>query len=251
MKGIAVFNRFYKGIFGGLLVGSLGFVGVSSAQESGVYISGALGMMVNNSENHMKYIAVDNTAGQTSAFSRDDSNATSNINLSYGVRAGYLLALSPRNAFRAYASFSAGNYTIGTGDMYGFDKQDYYFMRAGAGLDYVLSFSTKPNSWGIIAGGGYEYGFGKLASELKGREGEYSMHIPYVNAALFKAFGSGHASLELGVKVPFVTHYKYELKNGVGTVPNESGAILNATGIYQTITIATSITPYVALSIKF
>lgn len=247
MKGIAVFNRFYKGIFGGLLVGSLGFVGVSSAQESGVYISGALGMMVNNSENHIKYTAVD--AGTT--FNRDDTSSTSNINLSYGVRAGYLLALSPRNAFRAYASFSAGNYTIGTGDMYMGDKQDYYLMRAGAGLDYVLSFSTKPNSWGIIAGGGYEYGFGKLASELKGREGEYSMHIPYVNAALFKAFGSGHASLELGVKVPFVTHYKYELKNGIGTVPNESGSTLTATGIYQTITSGTTLTPYVALSYKF
>ncbi|WP_199769861.1 MULTISPECIES: hypothetical protein, partial [unclassified Helicobacter] len=242
------FGKVYKGVCGGILAGAM-LANIAGAQESGAYISGALGMMINNSENNIKYTAIDNANNTT--IDRSDASSTANLNLSYGVRAGYLLALSPRNAFRAYASFSAGNYTIGTGDMYMGDKQDHYLMRAGAGLDYVLSFSTKPNSWGLIAGGGYEYGFGNLASELKGREGEYSMHIPYANAALFKAFGSGHASLEIGVKVPFVTHYKYELKNGIGQVPNESGATLTATGIYQTITSGTTLTPYAALSIKF
>ncbi|RDU51940.1 hypothetical protein CQA49_04225 [Helicobacter sp. MIT 00-7814] len=241
-----------KRLLGGLLIGSLGFVASLSAQESGVFVAGALGAMINGSDDNMKYTAVTSGGGQVTSFTREDESSTSNINLSYGVRAGYVLALNQRSAFRVYGSFSAGTYTMGIdGDLHGFDKQDFYLMRAGAGIDYMLSFSTKPNAWGLAIGGGYEYGFGKLADELKDRVGEYSMDIPYANIAFFKLFGNGRSTLEFGFKIPFVTHWKFERKNDTGQVQNEPGVFLNATGINQLLETGTKLTPYVMLSYRF
>ncbi|SQB98633.1 Uncharacterised protein [Helicobacter fennelliae] len=87
-----------------------------------------------------------------------------------------------------------------------------YFMQAGVGLDYMLSFSSKPNAWGLFLNGGYEYGFGKFTDHLNDKKdvgSKVSMYIPFIDFGLTKAFGSGHFSMDLGCKVQFGKYFSH------------------------------------------
>lgn len=52
----------------------------------------------------------------------------------YGVRLGYIAALNPQNAFRVYADFNSGVFSV--------DNDDFHRMTAGGGLDFLYNFGN-------------------------------------------------------------------------------------------------------------
>ncbi|WP_104717902.1 hypothetical protein [Helicobacter trogontum] len=74
----------------------------------------------------------------------------------YGVRLGYIAALNPQNAFRVYADFNSGVFSV--------DNDDFHRMTAGGGLDFLYNFR---NVFGLFVGAGYNYAFGEFIESGK------------------------------------------------------------------------------------
>ncbi len=230
------------------------------SQTSGFFVSGIIGWNTNTSERKEKvsgdtmvYIAGQGwvNTGIHVSLSGDESKST--FNFAYGARIGYVFAINGYNALRFYGTFMAGDYMLGLDNHseYGFEKKKYYFMQAGGGIDYMLSFSQATNSWGIFIGGGYEYGFGELiANGLKAYNGKISTHIPFINAGFFKAFGAGNVSLEFGIKVPFATLLSTNEHTTNEIVWSGIGVIL-ADNFERQIKASYNMQGYTALTIKF
>lgn len=172
-----------KKIFKLLVLSGILGMGSLSALPTGVFIGANIGTNLN------KTSAVATSNGQVVSgewrftFQGD-----------YGVRLGFIWGINNYNAFKITGTYDYSNVS------------DWAFMQAGASLDYMLSFSDKPNASGVFIGGGYDWGFYDFADVIQPIVDMNKGHknLPYAQFGFFKAFGeTGKAMMQFGIKYPF------------------------------------------------
>lgn len=125
------------------LISALG-LNLAYAEQKGGFFVGVTGGLNFNTVEQDIVLVVGNSSSQSSSFE-------SNGQYYYGARLGYIAALDPKNAFRLYADFNGGNFSVGD------DK--FSHMTAGGGLDFLYNFG---GVFGLFIGGGYNYAFGNF-----------------------------------------------------------------------------------------
>lgn len=161
---------------------SLGTLSLSHAVPSGLFVGG------NISTNFNKFSSTttvsDSGIASASIFNRK-------FNFEYGARAGFIFAMTNRQAIKLTGSYDVSKV---------FDTP---FRQVGVSADYLLSFSRNPNSWGIFGGGGYQWGFYDFARFLDPfiKSGVGRKDLPFVQAGFFRTIGpSGRFMVQFGVK---------------------------------------------------
>lgn len=165
---------------------------IALAIPSGFFIGSNIGLDLNlhnrNIEANAKFV--------------ENKNAlwTMYFNPTYGARLGFIIAANDYNAFKITGTYDYTHFS------------NIAFMQAGASLDYLVSFSGKPNAGGFFIGGGYDFGFYNFAKTIDTYQNTHK-HQPYMQLGFFKALGaSGKTMMQFGLKHPFGYYYK-----GVGS----------------------------------
>lgn len=156
---------FMKAIVSTALLSALGLNLVYAGQKGGVFVGVMAGLNFNTVDQELN-------ANGASVTAQSKSKSTTG-EFMYGAKLGYIAALSPKNAFRIYAEFTGGNFTV--------DKTHYSHMTAGGGLDFLHNFG---NVFGLFFGAGYNYAFGdfiKAGANAK-------PWAPYINFGLSWTF---------------------------------------------------------------
>ncbi|STQ87163.1 hypothetical protein LS73_001005 [Helicobacter muridarum] len=162
-------NLAYAGQKGGLFVGVTGGFNFNTVKQEASITNGSSSSKASSTESKGQYM--------------------------YGARLGYIAALSPKNAFRLYADFNRGTFTVNNG---GFSH-----MTAGGGLDFLHNFG---NVFGLFIGGGYNYAFGDFVKSAK----DPKRGSPYLNLG-FSWTINERFRIELAGKYLFSSKY-HDLK---------------------------------------
>ncbi|RDU71930.1 hypothetical protein CQA66_05555 [Helicobacter aurati] len=169
------------------LASVLGMASAHAEQQGGFFVGAFLGNGFNTT--HSETTITTNIPGGTQTSSGFSTKTS--FDLIYGARLGYIAALNERNAFRIYADFTAGRFTVG-------DDENYYHMTAGGGLDYLHNFG---GVFGLFLGAGYNYAFGDF---IKASDPSNPGQI-YANLGM--SWSLSKIRLELGTKIPFSKYH--------------------------------------------
>ncbi len=171
-----------KKIFKLLVLSGILGMGSLSALPTGVFIGANIGTNLNK------------VSSQASMDNVQSFSAELRFQGDYGVRLGFIWGINNYNAFKITGTYDFSY--VG----------DLAFMQAGASLDYMLSFSDKPNASGMFIGGGYDWGFYDFADVIQPIVDMNKGHknLPYAQFGFFKALGeTGKAMMQFGIKYPF------------------------------------------------
>ncbi|CBG39333.1 hypothetical protein [Helicobacter mustelae] len=180
------------------LILPLVFASSAEAIPSGIFVGGDIGVN----------IGLDTGIAKARIEGIPGYKATSFFSPTFGARVGYILAINNYNAFKFTLSYNSAFYDSKAS------------MKIGAGIDYLLSFSDKPDAAGLFLGGGYDFGIHDFAKGSKSYPNSKS-NAPFAQIGIFKSLGSeGRWMLQFGAKYNFGSpyHYKSVTSPAAGTI---------------------------------
>lgn len=174
--------------------------------KSGVFLRASIGGVVH-------YASFKGSYGDTTEI----DYAISELNTTIGASLGYQFFINAHNGLRLYGTGFYGDFK----SLKYQDNKPFYLVTLGVGLDYLLDFTKRHNSFGFFAGVGYEWNYGKFINDLRKHPYIINKNILkpggfFVHIGFSKMFSWRHR-LELEYCVPI---YKFLSFSGSGIDSN-------------------------------